>query len=55
MMASGGICPVLTCENAIASLGLDEIWPMGDTNVETIVYNVIALVVLMLSGGIEDS
>jgi len=48
MMAAGGICPVLTCDDGIASLGMDEIWPMGDTHVETIFYNVIALLVLML-------
>lgn len=47
MMAAGGICPVLTCDDGIASLGMDEIWPMGDTHVETIFYNMIALLVLM--------
>lgn len=47
MMASGGICPVLTCDQGIASLGMDEIWPMGETHVETIFYNIIALLVLM--------
>ena len=50
MMASGGICPVLTCDQGIASLGMDEIWPMGETHVETIFYNIIALLVLMPPG-----
>lgn len=55
MMASGGICPVLTCDDAITSLSMDDIWPMGDTHTQTIWYNIIALVVLMLPGGIEES
>lgn len=30
VLASGGICPVLSCEDALVSVGMDEIWPMGD-------------------------
>jgi len=48
MMASGGICPVLSCDDALVSLGMDEIWPRSDTShEETIFFNMIALLVLM--------
>ncbi|CAE7893568.1 W [Symbiodinium microadriaticum] len=49
MMAAGGICPVLSCGDALVSLGMDEIWPMSDTSTEeTIFFNLIALLVLMV-------
>ncbi|CAE7280654.1 W [Symbiodinium sp. CCMP2592] len=48
MMASGGICPVLSCDDALVSLGMDEIWPRSDTSTEeTIFFNMIALLILM--------
>ena len=33
-MGAGGICPVLTCDDAQVSLGMDEIWPKGETHEE---------------------
>ncbi|CAE7484327.1 W [Symbiodinium natans] len=47
-LASGGICPTLTCDDALRFLALDEIWPSGDTHEETISYNVAALLILLL-------
>ncbi|CAE7757565.1 W [Symbiodinium sp. CCMP2456] len=48
MMAAGGICPVLSCDDALVSLGMDEIWPRSDTSTEeTIFFNIIALLILM--------
>ena len=32
---SGGICPVLSCDDALATLGMDEIWPLGSNHQET--------------------
>jgi len=48
VMASGGICPTLTCEDALRKLDMDEIWPMGNSNDETIFYNILALLALLL-------
>ena len=31
-MGAGGICPVLSCDDALVTLGMDEIWPIGDTH-----------------------
>ena len=47
-MASGGICPTLTCDDGLRFLAMDEIWPLGDTHDQTILYNVIALLCLLL-------
>ncbi|CAJ1455733.1 unnamed protein product [Effrenium voratum] len=46
--ASGGICPVLTCEDAVRSLNMDTVWPSGETSEETILYNILALLVLLV-------
>ncbi|CAK9001110.1 unnamed protein product [Durusdinium trenchii] len=48
MMGAGGICPVLSCDDALVTLGMDEIWPIGDTHEDTIFYNFIALLCLMV-------
>mmetsp|Transcript_25943 Transcript_25943/g.72380 ORF Transcript_25943/g.72380 Transcript_25943/m.72380 type:complete len:628 (+) Transcript_25943:127-2010(+) len=50
VVASGGVCPVLTCDDALNALGLgmDTLWPTGDTNTSVIVYNLIALVALLI-------
>jgi len=47
---SGGICPVLTCNDALRFLGIDgdNIWPSGDTNEDTIKYNVLMLLLLLV-------
>jgi len=47
---SGGICPVLTCDDALNSLGLDSesMWPSGETNSDTIMYNMLAMIVLLI-------
>ncbi|CAK9025730.1 Protein white [Durusdinium trenchii] len=37
--AAGGICPVLSCDDALVSLGMDEIWPKGASPEETIWHN----------------
>lgn len=48
MMAAGGICPVLSCNHALTSLGMDDIWPKSETShEETILFNMIALLILM--------
>ncbi|CAJ1353819.1 unnamed protein product [Effrenium voratum] len=47
MSASGGICPVLSCDDAIKFLNMDEVWPSGGTHDETVAYNIIALLVLL--------
>ncbi|CAE7231514.1 W [Symbiodinium pilosum] len=47
-LASGGICPTLTCDDALRFLAMDEIWPRGDSHEETIFYNVVALLCLLL-------
>jgi len=47
MMAAGGICPVLSCDDALATLGMDEIWPLGSNHQETILYNFLALLCLL--------
>eukprot|EP00930_Biecheleria_cincta_P084236 TRINITY_DN7372_c0_g2_i1.p1 TRINITY_DN7372_c0_g2~~TRINITY_DN7372_c0_g2_i1.p1 ORF type:complete len:654 (-),score=121.17 TRINITY_DN7372_c0_g2_i1:629-2590(-) len=41
--SSAGVCPVLTCDDALKFLGFDEPWPQGETNSQTIAYNIIAL------------
>jgi len=47
---SGGVCPVITCEDALRFVGLDSdhIWPAGETSEDTIAYNVLGLLVLMV-------
>jgi len=47
MMAAGGLCPVLSCEDALAYLGMDQIWPMGRNHEETIFHNFLALLCLL--------
>ena len=36
MQGSGGICPVITCNDALRSIGMDDIWPMGDNHEECV-------------------
>ncbi|CAJ1354662.1 unnamed protein product [Effrenium voratum] len=48
MQGSGGICPVITCNDALRSIGMDDIWPMGDNHEETLLYNLMALLILMV-------
>lgn len=48
MMAAGGLCPVLSCEDALAFLGMDQIWPMGGSHEETILHNFLALLSTLL-------
>mmetsp|Transcript_124810 Transcript_124810/g.249227 ORF Transcript_124810/g.249227 Transcript_124810/m.249227 type:complete len:642 (-) Transcript_124810:63-1988(-) len=47
---SRGMCPILTCDDALNSLGLDSesMWPSGDTNGKTILYNMSAMVILLV-------
>ena len=33
-LQTGGLCPVLSCEDALAFLGMDQIWPMGGSHEE---------------------
>eukprot|EP00913_Durusdinium_trenchii_P001518 g1405.t1 len=46
--AAGGICPVLSCDDALVSLGMDEIWPKGASPEETIWHNFAGLLCLLL-------
>merc|ERR1712232_1108020 len=50
MEISGGVCPVLTCSDALKFLGMDgdNIWPSGDTEADTIKYNVLMMLLLLL-------
>ena len=34
LLQTGGLCPVLSCEDALAYLGMDQIWPMGRNHEE---------------------
>uniref|UniRef100_A0A7S4GM63 ABC transporter domain-containing protein n=2 Tax=Oxyrrhis marina TaxID=2969 RepID=A0A7S4GM63_OXYMA len=49
-LVAGGICPVTTCQEALASLGLagSEVWPLADTESETVLHNVLMLCALMV-------
>jgi len=48
--SSGGVCPVVTCEDALSLLRLDgdNIWPSGETSGETAMFNMFALSILLL-------
>eukprot|EP00931_Biecheleriopsis_adriatica_P049263 TRINITY_DN28495_c0_g1_i1.p1 TRINITY_DN28495_c0_g1~~TRINITY_DN28495_c0_g1_i1.p1 ORF type:complete len:657 (+),score=116.01 TRINITY_DN28495_c0_g1_i1:71-1972(+) len=46
--SSGGVCPVLSCEDALKFLGMDEVWPNGNTRNETVLYNLLALLCLLV-------
>jgi len=48
--ASAGVCPTLTCEEALRSLSLDgdTIWPAGDSNSTTVALNALALLGLLV-------
>lgn len=48
-MVAGGVCPVLTCDDALRYLKLDgdRIWPSGDTVAETVGFNILALLILL--------
>jgi ABC-type multidrug transport system permease subunit len=50
MAAAGGVCPVITCDEALKMLKLDadNIWPSGGTPEDTIKYNVLFLLGLLL-------
>eukprot|EP00932_Pfiesteria_piscicida_P005188 SRR837773.15096.p2 GENE.SRR837773.15096~~SRR837773.15096.p2 ORF type:complete len:102 (+),score=20.80 SRR837773.15096:47-307(+) len=49
--STGGICPVITCDDALGRLGLDieTSWPSGSTNEDTIWYNALAMLVLLVA------
>jgi len=48
LQAAGGLCPVLSCEDALQFLKMESVWPSGDTHGGTILYNIAALLVLLL-------
>jgi len=50
LATSGGVCPLLTCQDAIRFLGLDadSIWPAGTTMTSTIHWNILALLILVV-------
>lgn len=48
VITTGGICPILSCDDALRTLELDEIWPAGNTNEETIMYNILAMLCLLV-------
>jgi len=50
LAVSAGICPLLTCDDALRFLGLDarSIWPAGDTVTGTVGWNVLALIILLV-------
>lgn len=47
---SGGVCPILTCDDALRQFGMDseDIWPSGDTKNETIMYNMLFIIGLLV-------
>ena len=50
MKISQGICPVLTCDDALQFLGLDadSIWPSGEKAGSTVLYNILAMLCLLV-------
>eukprot|EP00927_Polykrikos_kofoidii_P016958 TRINITY_DN17700_c0_g3_i2.p1 TRINITY_DN17700_c0_g3~~TRINITY_DN17700_c0_g3_i2.p1 ORF type:complete len:623 (-),score=81.11 TRINITY_DN17700_c0_g3_i2:314-2182(-) len=47
---TGGVCPVLSCLDAQRFIGLDieEMWPAGDTQEDTVGWNILALLVCLV-------
>mmetsp|Transcript_40268 Transcript_40268/g.86414 ORF Transcript_40268/g.86414 Transcript_40268/m.86414 type:complete len:622 (-) Transcript_40268:260-2125(-) len=48
--SAGGLCPIVTCDQALvrANLDADSIWPSGDENIDTVWYNMLCMVVLLI-------
>lgn len=50
MVAMQGVCPVITCEDALSYLNLDakSIWPSGESPSTTVAYSILTLAVLLV-------